>query len=225
MKQMKSLTTVSREMAESSTPKVTPVVGMAAAGGHPAPRSRPRVIALLAVSLAIISSLVAPAVARAASDESDVRGVVEHAFGQLRGGDYGSLYDVLPSASQKRVSRERFVAALERTRGMYELERIEIRSVHVARDLAVVDSDVYGRARGPFEGEGKIVLRQYLVREGGRWRVTTGELTTVRPLLAANSSFARKYPPAPPRLYVKREGRWIEVSVMRGRVRGGALRP
>ncbi|HEV2880792.1 MAG TPA: hypothetical protein VGX24_05740 [Pyrinomonadaceae bacterium] len=158
------------------------------------------------------SSFVKAAPARIASSEAEARGTVERAFQQLKGGDYNSLYDVLPSASQRRVTRERFVGALERTRGMYELDRLEIGTVRVAGDLGMVDSVVYGRVRAPFAGEAKIVARQYLVREGGRWRVTTGDAATVRPLLATNPAFAKKYPFTEPRIYLKRDNRWVDVT-------------
>ena len=164
----------------------------------------------------------AGAYVRAASDESDVRSAVEQAFARLKGGDYGAVYDVLPAASQKKISRENFTRALERRRGMYELDRLEIGAVHAAGDLAVVDSVVYGRAKAPFEGEGKIVLRQYLVREGGRWRVTTGDRSTVAPLLAANPTFARRYPLTQPRLYVKRDNRWVLMDELMRQSRGRA---
>lgn len=175
-------------------------------------------LAAVAVAAACFLSALSHAGARAASDEAEVRGAVEGAFRQLRAGQYGSLYDVLPSSSQRRLSRQRFVSALERARGMYELDRLEISSVRVAGDLAVVDANIYGRARAPFEAEGKIVARQYLVREGGRWRVTTGEASTVRPLLAAHPDFAKKFPPREPRLFLKRDGRWVEMNqALRGR--------
>ncbi|HEX8129491.1 MAG TPA: hypothetical protein VF527_10350 [Pyrinomonadaceae bacterium] len=170
------------------------------------------------------SSFVAAAPARVASSETEARGTVERAFQQLKGGDYNSLYEVLPSASQRRLTRERFVGALERTRGMYELERLEIGAVRVAGDFGVVDSVIYGRVRAPFAGDAKIVARQYLVREGGRWRVTTGDAATVRPLLAANPSFARKYPFTQPRFYLKRNNRWVDVSKELTGIRRRALR-
>jgi hypothetical protein len=141
-----------------------------------------------------------------------VRGAVEGAFRQLRAGDYGSLYDALPSSSQRRVSRQSFIVALERARGAYTLDKLEISSVRVDGEMAVVDANIYGRGRAPFEAEGKIVARQYLVREGGRWRVTTGEAATVRPLLAAHPYFARKFPPREPRLFLKRDGRWVDMT-------------
>jgi hypothetical protein len=160
------------------------------------------------------ATLTTAAPARAASNEAEARGTIERAFQQLKGGDFNSLYEVLPSASQRRVTRERFVGALERTRGMYELERLEIGAVRVAGDLGMADSVVYGRVRAPFAGEAKIVARQYLVREGGRWRVTTGDATTVRPLLAANPAFAKKYPFTQPRAYLKQNGKWVDFSGM-----------
>jgi hypothetical protein len=173
----------------------------------------------------MLSSLCAFARA-AAADESEVKSAVERAFAQLKGGDYGALYEVLPTAAQKKISRESFTRSLERTRGMYELDHLEIGAVHAAGDLAVVDSIIYGRAKAPFEGDGKIILRQYLVREGGRWRVTTGDRSTVQPLLAANPAFARRYPLTQPRLYVKRDNRWVLIDelVRKSRARAGGKR-
>ncbi|HVF27689.1 MAG TPA: hypothetical protein VM943_05570, partial [Pyrinomonadaceae bacterium] len=157
-----------------------------------------------------------------ASSEAEARGAITQAFEQLRAGDYGAVYDALPSASQRRISRERFVGALRRTRERVELDRMDVAAVRVAGDLAMVDTIVYGRVMRPIEGEGKIVSRQYLVREGGRWRVTTGDNSTVRPLLTTNPQFARRFPPTEPRIYLKRDGRWIDLSAQAPK--GGARR-
>jgi hypothetical protein len=46
--------------------------------------------------------------------------------------------------------------------------------------------------------------------------VTTGDSSTVRPLLAANPAFARQYPPTEPRVFIKRDGRWINVTALQG---------
>jgi hypothetical protein len=151
------------------------------------------------------------------NNEAEVRDAMRRAFERLRSGDYGGVYDALPSASQRRITRERFVGALERAQGMFELSGLELNRVHVSGDLAVVDTVLYARLRGQaVEGEGKIVSRQYMVREGGEWRVTTGERTTVRPLLAANPSFARQFPPTEPRVYFKRDGRWVSLDTLNG---------
>ena len=78
-----------------------------------------------------------------ASDQSEVRAAVQRIFDQLKAGEYGGLYDSLPSSSRSRISRERFVAALQRSRDLYHLDRIEIGAVRVSGDIAVVDTVMY----------------------------------------------------------------------------------
>lgn len=177
--------------------------------------------ALMLFALAVLPHEAATAT-RTTSGEAEARGALTRAFERLRAGDYGALYDALPSASQRRISRERFTGALQRTRGRVELDRMDVAAVRVVGDVAVVDTVVYGRVLNPLQGEGKIVSRQYLVREGGRWRVTTGDTSTVRPLLAANPQLARRFPPTEPRIYLKRDGRWVDLSALAPK--GGARR-
>jgi hypothetical protein len=153
--------------------------------------------------------------AHAPQDEREARGVAERIFQQLKSGDYNSLYETLPSAQQRRVSRERFTRALSRTRDMYELDRMDIGAVRTSGDLAVVDTTMYGRVLRPVQSEGKIVAQQYLVREDGRWRVATGDTATVQRFLAANPTFARKFPLRKPSIYIKQNGRWVDVSSIR----------
>lgn len=167
------------------------------------------VVAAVVMFLTVASSVVA---ARSGADEAEVNSLLQRAFQQLRAGEYNALYDLLPSISQRRISRARFIGALERTRGMYELNRMEINRVSVSGDVAAVDTTLYGRVRTPFDAEGKVVARQYLSRENGEWRIATGERSTVRRLLAEHPQFARRFPPSEPRVYVKRDGRWTSVG-------------
>lgn len=163
--------------------------------------------------------------AQAQGGEAEVRRAAETAFAQLRAGDYGALYEALPAASQRRITRERFVEALNRSRGMYELERVDIGEVGVAGDAAALDTTIYARVRQPVQGEGKIDVRQYLVREAGRWRVITDDRTGVRRLLAANRTLARRFPARQPSVSIKRDGRWIELTPPAGsRAARGARR-
>jgi len=166
-------------------------------------------ITLAACALLLLT--LAPAGARP-SDEAEVRAVVQTVFEQLKDGRYAELYDVLPSASRSRVSRERFVSLLRAAGGMYRLDRMEVGAVRVSGDIAAVDTVMYGNVLRPVEAEGKIVAQQYLVREDGRWRVATGDRATVRRFLASHPAFAKKFPIRDPRVYVKRDGRWVEVS-------------
>jgi len=146
------------------------------------------------------------------SDETEVRDVVQTIFEQLKAGQYAELYDSLPSSSRSRITRERFTSALQRSTGTYRLDRLEIGAVRVSRDIAVVDTVMYGSIQRPFPAEGKIVAQQYLVREDERWRVATGDPATVRRFLAANPTFARKFPIRHPKVFVKRDGGWMDLS-------------
>ena len=169
-------------------------------------------ILLAACALLLAAALPAHATPGRPSDETEVRGVTQTIFEQLKAGRYGELYDVLPAASRSRISRERFTEMLRRSSGTYKLDRMEIGAVRVSGDIAVVDTVMYGSVERPIQAEGKIVAQQYLVREEGRWRVATGDRATVRRFLAANPAFAKRFPIKEPHVYVKREGRWIDLS-------------
>lgn len=147
-----------------------------------------------------------------ASDAMDVRNAVQNVFAQLKARDYSSLYDLLPDSSRNRMSRDRFVSALQRAQDFYQLDRLEIGAVKVNGNLAVVDTVLYGRVVAPIQAEGKIVVQQYLVRENGKWRVATGDQSTVKKFLAQNPAFAKGFKVHPPRIYVKQENKWVEFN-------------
>ena len=150
-----------------------------------------------------------------ASDVTDVRNTVQSVFEQLKSHDYSGLYDRLPGSSRNRMSRDRFVSALQRAQDFYQLDRIDIGAVKVAGNLAVVDTVLYGRVVNPIQAEGKIVVQQYLVREEGTWRVATGDQSTVRKFLAQNPGFSKGFKLRPPRIYVKQNDKWIEFNPRR----------
>jgi len=148
-----------------------------------------------------------------ASAETEVRSAVQQVFQQLQSRDYFALYDSLPSSTRNRMSRERFVNALKRAQDRYVLDRINIGSVRVSGNVAVADTELYGRLAKPLEAEGKIVVQQYLVREDGKWRVATGDSATIQRFLKANPTFARRFPIRQPRIYVKQDGKWVEFNL------------
>ena len=156
-----------------------------------------------------------PLVKATPSDESDVRSAVQRIFDQLRGGQYEALYDSLPSTSRSRTSRDGFVKALQGTRNMYQLERIEIGPPRVSGNLAVVDTTMYARISQPFNADGKLVVQQYLVREDGSWRVATGDRATIDRFLKSNPGFARKFPIKRTRAFVQQNGKWVEIPLGR----------
>jgi hypothetical protein len=147
-----------------------------------------------------------------ASEETDVRGVVQQTFQQLQSRNYGAVYDSLPTATQKRMTRAGFVSALRRAQDRYALDRINIGAVRVSGNLAVADTELFGRVTRPFAAEGKIVVQQYLLREGGKWRVATGDNATIQRFLKTNPAFARKFPIRQPRIYIKQGNKWVEFN-------------
>ncbi len=163
----------------------------------------------LTTTTLVVAVLCFASSAALASDERDVRAVVQQVFQQLQSRDYGSVYDSLPSSTRNRTSRDRFVNALKRAQDRYVLDRINIGAVRVAGNIAVADTELFGRISQPFQAEGKIAVQQYLVREDGKWRVATGDNSTIQRFLKSNPAFARKFPIRPPRIYMKQNGKWV----------------
>jgi hypothetical protein len=108
------------------------------------------------------------------------------------------------------------VNALQRAQGFYQLDSIDIGAIKVIGNLAVVDTVLYGRVVNPIQAEGKIVVQQYLVREDGKWRVATGDQSTVRKFLASNPDFGKGFRIKQPRIYIKQDNKWVEFNVPRG---------
>jgi len=169
-----------------------------------------RMLVLLALIIMTPAS-----VAALPSDESDVRNAVQRIFDQLKNGQYGELYDSLPSSSRTRISREQLVRGLQRSQNMFQLQRIEIGTVRVSGNIAVVDTTMYARLSRPIEADGKLVVQQYLVRENGAWRVATGDTATINSFLKNNPSFARKFPIKKPSAYINQNGKWVPVPLGR----------
>jgi|GEM_PF-289372 len=170
-------------------------------------------VLITSISLVFLASSISTA--RAASPESEARAVVQRVFDQLKAGQFDSLYDALPTNWRGRMSRAQFNSTMQRTRSMYQLDRLDVGAVHVANNLAVVDTVMYGRVMQPLAAEGKIVVQQYLIREDGNWRVATGDNQTIRRFLAANPAFGKKFSIRPPRVFVKQNGGWTEVNLSR----------
>ena len=149
------------------------------------------------------------------SDESEVRNAVQHIFNQLKSGQFGSLYDSLPSSSRAKISRERLVEGLRQSQSSFQLQRIEIGTVRVSGNLAVVDTVMYAHISKPFDADGKLVVQQYLVREGGAWRVATGDNATINSFLKNNPGFGKKFPIKRPQAFINQNEKWIPIPLGR----------
>lgn len=164
---------------------------------------------------AVVLAILALAGVARASDVTDVRGTVQNVFEQLKSRNYSELYDLLPGSSRNRMSRDRFVSALQRAQDFYQLDRLEIGAVKVSGNLAVVDTTLYGKVVAPIQAEGKIVVQQYLLREDGKWRVATGDQSAVKKFLAQTPGFSKGFKIRQPRIYVKQNDKWIEFNPSR----------
>jgi len=169
-------------------------------------------VELRTVALLVLLGLAFLTPAKAVSPDTEVRAAVLQVFQQLKTRNFDALYDSLPSGSRSRIPRDRFTNALRRSQDMYALERIEIGRTRVSGDLALVDTTLYGRVLKPFDTEGKIVVQQYLVREKGKWKVATGDNSTIRRFLETNPAFGRQFRISSPHVYIKKDGNWIEFS-------------
>jgi len=147
--------------------------------------------------------------------QAEVRSTVQGVFEQLKSHNYSALYDVLPASSRSRMSRERFVGALQRAQGFYQLDRMEIGAIKVSGNLAVVDTVLFGRIVNPIQAEGKIVAQQYLIREEGKWRVATGDQSAVKQFLASNPAFGKGFKIRAPQIFIKQNDKWIQFNAPR----------
>ncbi len=173
---------------------------------------------LIMKSKLIISSLfglillLASSASALASDQSDVRAAVQRIFDQLKNGEYSALYDALPSSARSRITRERLAQGLEQTRNTFQLQRIEIGSVSVSGNFAVVDTTMFAHVN-PFNADGKLVVQQYLVREDGRWRVVTGDTATINRFLQSNPTFGKRFPIKKPQALVYQNNKWVPIPL------------
>src|SRR5580765_154702 len=164
------------------------------------------------VSVSVFILLIALSALAAPSDQSDVRAAVQRIFNQLKNGEYSSLYDALPSSARARTTRERLAQGLQRTQDTFELQKIEIGSVSVSGNLAVVDTTMYAHVK-PLNADGKLVVQQYLVREDGSWRVATGDTATINRFLQSNPAFAKRFPIRKPQAFVYQDNKWVPIPL------------
>jgi len=141
-----------------------------------------------------------------------VRNAVESVFQSLKNKDYETLYETLPSNARSRISKERFTNSLRRTQDNYALDNLEVGKIKVVGDFAVVDTVLYGRLLQPLNLEGKIVVQQYLVRESGKWKMATGDDSTIQRFLKSNPTFARQFRIRNPKIFVKKDAAWVEFT-------------
>lgn len=142
------------------------------------------------------------------------RAAVISFFNSLKAGQYDALYDQLPSQVQQQASREQTVNSLKRLGAFIVMERMDVGQVQQRGDHAVIDTTIFGRLTRPMKvdgeeiAEGRVVVQQYLIKEGKEWRVITADDRTRAYFLRQNPEFSRGFTLSSPQFSYKKDGSW-----------------
>lgn len=173
-------------------------------------------VTLTAVSICAVA--VAQNKTRPALNQSNVRGAVQSFFSLLKSQKYSELYDFLPSQLQSQMSREQLTASLTRLGAFLTVERMEIGRIQQKGDFAVVDTTIYGNLKrtmnmnGDEVKEGRVSVQQYLLKENGRWKITTADNRTRDFFLKRNPEFKKQFQLSQPQFAFKQKGRWTPLG-------------
>lgn len=173
-----------------------------------------------AVTLALILALT-PIVTIAAAQvkgSGSVRAAVQSFFALLKAGKYDSLYEYLPAEMQQRMTREQLSQRLRQLEDFLIIERLEIGRIQQRQlegnEFAVVDTTLYGRLRRPLQMNGqtletgKVIVQQYLFREGTQWKIATADGRVRSQFLKRYPSFSKNFQLRTPQFYFKQNGVW-----------------
>lgn len=161
--------------------------------------------------------LTVPAVS-AQTDRQNPRAAVQSFFALLKTQQYDALFDHLPSQIQQQTTREQLVQSLKRLDSFIQMERIELGRLQQRGNFAIIDTSIFGRLRRPmkYEGgdvsEGRVVVQQYLMKEGKQWRIITADDRTKAFFLRQNPDFNRGFQLSSPQFAFKKAGVWQELG-------------
>jgi hypothetical protein len=150
-----------------------------------------------------------------AKGQAEVRAAAQKFFSLLKTQQYSALYSYLPSELQKQITREQLTQSLKRLEESIVIERMEIGRVQQRGDFAVIDTALYGRLKHPMEmgGQkvelGKVVVQQYLIKEGKQWKIITADNNTRAQFLKRYSDFNQGFQFTQPQFFIKQNGQWM----------------
>ncbi len=156
--------------------------------------------------------------AQAQTKTADARGAVQNFFTLLKAQKYAELHDFLPSQLQKQTTREQLAESLKRLDQFLTIQRLEIGRVQQRGDFAVVDTVIYGglkravNVNGEEVKEGRVSVQQYLLKEEGRWRITTADKRTTDFFLQRNPEFKQQFQLTQPQFALKQNGKWTPLG-------------
>ena len=167
--------------------------------------------------LALVSFIVAGIIAGSTAAQAqgkDPRSAVQSFFSLLKTQKYAELYDALPTELQQQTPREKMIASLKRLDSFIAIERMEVGRVQQRGNFAVVDTTIYGSLKKPmnFNGEeikeGRTSVQQYLLKEGGKWKIVSADNRSQEFFLKRNPDFNKQFQLTPPQFAFKQQGQW-----------------
>lgn len=173
---------------------------------------------LMLIAVSICTVAMAQNKTQTTINQSNVRGAVQSFFTLLKSQKYSELYDSLPSQLQSQMSREQLTASLTRLGAYLTVERMEIGRIQQKGNFAVVDTTIYGSLKrtmninGEQVKEGRISVQQYLLKENGRWKITTADNRTRDFFLKRNPEFKKQFQLSQPQFAFKQKGRWTPLG-------------
>ena len=156
--------------------------------------------------------------AQAQTKPGNPRSTVQNFFSLLKAQKYAELHDFLPSQLQKQTTREQLAESLKRLDQFLTIERMEIGRIQQRGDYAVVDTTIYGNLKramnvnGAEVKEGRVSVQQYLLKEDGRWRITTADNRTRDFFLKRNPEFKQQFQLTQPQFALKQNGQWSPLG-------------
>lgn len=153
-----------------------------------------------------------------AQKSGDARGATQSFFSLLKAQRYAELHDFLPTQLQKQTTREQLAESLKRLDQFLTIQRMEIGRVQQRGDFAVVDTTIYGNLKrtmnmnGEEVKEGRVSVQQYLMKEDGRWRITTADKRSTDFFLKRNPEFKQQFQLTQPQFALKQGGKWTPLG-------------
>lgn len=161
----------------------------------------------------LVTALSLTALAQAKS--GDPRSTTQSFFALLKAQKYAELHDFLPSQLQKQTTREQLAESLKRLDQFLTIQRMEISRVQQRGDFAVADTTIFGNLKrtismnGEEVKEGRVTVQQYLMKEDGRWRITTADKRSGDYFVKRNPEFKQQFQLTQPQFAIKQNGKWI----------------
>lgn len=175
----------------------------------------------LGIVCLVLFSLTTVVPAQSQGSDAPVRATLQALFKVLRDKDVNAFYRYLPGRQQQQVRREDLVQFVSQATPYVTFQRGQVGEVQLIGNFAVADTILFVNLRNPQKKPGdrqpelidaKIVMQQYLLREGTEWKLATGDTQTRADFIASIPEFKQGFVLHTDRLYVLRESKWVEVK-------------